>query len=105
MINAEQDHELLHAQGEGHLSTHSAAAPSGGRAVRHRTALAQRLVVLILLTVVVVPPLAGFYSYFTGIPLHLLASSKEGEEKETSAASGLPGIAMVPGREHTLEVA
>jgi cobalt-zinc-cadmium efflux system membrane fusion protein len=105
MINAEQDHELLHAQGEGHLSTHSAAPPSGAGAPRRKMGFGQRLVVLILLTVVVVPPMAGFYSYFTGIPLHLLASSKEKEEKETSAASGLSGIALVLGQTHTLEVA
>src|SRR5690348_13925712 len=103
MINAEQDDELLQAQGEGHLSTHSAAPPSGAGPVRRKMGFGQRLVVLILRTVVVVPPLAGFYSYFTGIPLHLLASSKEKEEKETSAASGLPGIALVSGQAHTLE--
>jgi cobalt-zinc-cadmium efflux system membrane fusion protein len=104
MINAEQDHELLHAQGEGHLSMHS-SSPPGAVAAPRRMGFGQRLVVLILLTVVLVPPLAGFYSYFSGIPLHLLASTKEKEEKETSAGSDLPGIALVAGRSHTLEVA
>jgi cobalt-zinc-cadmium efflux system membrane fusion protein len=63
----------------------------------------QRTVVAILLTVVVVPPLAGFYSYFSGIPLHLLASNKE-EDKETSGATVPPSITLVSGQAHTLEV-
>jgi cobalt-zinc-cadmium efflux system membrane fusion protein len=105
MINAAQDDELLHAQGEGHLTTTTAAPPSGAGAPQRKMGFGQRLVVLILLTVVVVPPLAGFYSYFTGIPLHLLASNKEKEEKENSATSGLSGIALVSGQAHTVEVA
>jgi cobalt-zinc-cadmium efflux system membrane fusion protein len=104
MINSEQDHELLHAQGEGHLSTHSPTAAHGGLPAR-KMGLGQRLVVLILLTVVIVPPLAGFYSYFSGVPLHLLASAKDKEETESSAAAGLAGITLVAGRAHTLEVA
>jgi cobalt-zinc-cadmium efflux system membrane fusion protein len=63
----------------------------------------QRLGALILLTVVIVPPMAGFYSYFTGIPLHLLASTKDKEEE--SASSAPAGVALVPGLAHTIEVA
>ena len=62
----------------------------------------QRAVVALLLTVVLVPPTAGFYSYFSGIPLHLLASSKE--EKETVASSAPPSVSLVSGQAHTLEV-
>jgi cobalt-zinc-cadmium efflux system membrane fusion protein len=55
--------------------------------------------------VVIVPPLAGFYSYFSGIPLHILASTKEKEEKEKSASSTSPGISLVSGPAHTVAVA
>jgi cobalt-zinc-cadmium efflux system membrane fusion protein len=66
----------------------------------------QKAVVLLLLTVVIVPPLAGFYSYFSGIPLHLLASNKEKDESETSAPSAALGasVSQVSGQAHTLEV-
>jgi cobalt-zinc-cadmium efflux system membrane fusion protein len=69
--------------------------------------LGQRVIVAILLTVVLVPPAAGFYSYFTGIPLHLLASTKdkqEDNEKKAPAASVRSGIVLVSGVAHTLEV-
>ena len=62
----------------------------------------QKTVVVILLTVVLVPPLAGFYSYFSGVPLHLLASTKE--EKRLKTASALPSVSLVSGQAHTLEV-
>ena len=67
------------------------------------TRIGRRTVIGILLTVVLVPPIAGFYSYFSGVPLHLLASvnkSKDGEQAGESAAS----IALVPGEERTLSV-
>jgi cobalt-zinc-cadmium efflux system membrane fusion protein len=64
----------------------------------------QRLVVVLLLTVVVVPPLAGFYSYFTGVPLHLLASSRDKQESESVASSVPPKVSLVAGQAHTLEV-
>jgi cobalt-zinc-cadmium efflux system membrane fusion protein len=54
------------------------------------------------LTVVLVPPAAGFYSYFSGVPLHLLASSPK--EKESLPSSAPPGISLVPGEAHTLKV-
>ncbi len=52
------------------------------RAARARLKMGwgQRSVVALLLTVVLVPPLAGFYSYFSGIPLHLLASTKDDKD-------------------------
>jgi cobalt-zinc-cadmium efflux system membrane fusion protein len=62
----------------------------------------QRVVVAILLTVVLVPPAAGFYSYFSGVPLHLLASKKE--DKETSGSTGPPSVTLVSGCPHTLQV-
>jgi len=63
----------------------------------------QRAVVALLLTVVLVPPAAGFYSYFSGVPLHLLAATKE-VEKETLASSEAPSVSLVSGRAHTLAV-
>ena len=46
-------------------------------AARLKMGLGQKAVVALLLTVVLVPPLAGFYSYFSGVPLHLLAAKKD----------------------------
>jgi cobalt-zinc-cadmium efflux system membrane fusion protein len=62
----------------------------------------QRVFVVILLTAVTVPPFAGFYSYFSGIPLHLLASSKEEEKSVETSAS--PSVTLVPGKAHTIQV-
>ena len=64
--------------------------------------MGRRLSSLILLTVVLVPPLGGFYSYFSGVPLHLLASSKEVEKAQD--ASALPSVSLVSGQAHTLKV-
>ena len=61
----------------------------------------QKAVVALLLTVVLAPPLAGFYSYFSGVPLHLLAAKKDEDDKE---AEGSTGIKLVPGQPHTLEI-
>ena len=49
---------------------------------RLKMGLGQKAVVALLLTVVLVPPLAGFYSYFSGVPLHLLAVKKVDKEGE-----------------------
>jgi cobalt-zinc-cadmium efflux system membrane fusion protein len=70
-MDADREYEeLMIARGE--------AGPSGGPAAATATApkrmgFGQKAVVVILLTVVLLPPLAGFYSYFSGTPLHLLA--------------------------------
>ena len=101
MINTEQDHELLHAQGDAHLIP---GTPTGGGSAPRKMGLGQKVVVLLLLTVVVVPPLAGFYSYFSGIPLHLLASSKDEKEKEGLESSAAQSVTLVSGRAHTLAV-
>ncbi|WP_254053887.1 efflux RND transporter periplasmic adaptor subunit [Singulisphaera sp. GP187] len=55
-----------------------------------------------LLIVVLVPPAAGFYSYFSGIPLHLLAG--KAADNESSAASAPQSVSLVPGQPHTLQV-
>ena len=64
--------------------------------------IGQKTVVAILLTVVLVPPLGGFYSYLSGVPLHLLASTKEVEKAQDPSA--LPSVLLVPGQAHTLKV-
>jgi len=71
-------------------------------AARLKMGWGQRAVVVVLLTVVLVPPLAGFYSYFSGVPLHLLAAKKlETEEEELEAATN---IALVPGNAHMVRI-
>jgi cobalt-zinc-cadmium efflux system membrane fusion protein len=106
MISSDQERELLRAQGDGHLlegAAGSSASPNAPPA-RRKMGIGQKIVVAVLLTVVLVPPLAGFYSYFTGIPLHLLASSKEKETEKAVEPSASPSIRLVPGQAHTLEV-
>ena len=56
----------------------------------------------LMLATLVVPPAAAFYSYFSGHPLHLLASGEK--EKEDSHSSEPPSIALVTGQPHTLNV-
>jgi cobalt-zinc-cadmium efflux system membrane fusion protein len=73
-------------------------------AARLKMGWGQRAVVLILLTVVIVPPLAGFYSYFSGVPLHLLASTKDDKETENSELDATRGVSLVAGKAHTLDV-
>ena len=70
--------------------------------VPRKMGFGQKVVVAILLTIVLVPPLGGFYSYFSGIPLHLMASSKEAEKSLEPAA--LPSLSLVSGQAHTLKV-
>jgi cobalt-zinc-cadmium efflux system membrane fusion protein len=62
----------------------------------------QKIVVALLLTVVLVPPLLGFYSYFSGVPLHLLAGTKD--DKEAGGSVTFHSVSLVPGSPHTLEV-
>src|SRR5271157_5339409 len=104
-MNLNEEHEaLLIAQGEAHLipgHTPGASTP-GARPAPRKMGYGQKAVVALLLTVVLVPPLAGFYSYFSGIPLHLLASSKEAEKALDSAT--LPSVTLVSGQAHTLKV-
>ena len=104
-MNRNEEHEaLLIAQGEAHLITGqtTAATTTGPKAAPRKMGTGQKIVVAILLTIVLVPPLGGFYSYFSGVPLHLLASSKEAEKAVDSAA--LPSVTLVSGQAHTLKV-
>jgi cobalt-zinc-cadmium efflux system membrane fusion protein len=104
-MNAKQQYEeLMRAQGEAHLiDGHGGSSPSpDARPAPRKMGIGQRIFVVILLTVVTVPPMAGFYSYFSGIPLHLLASSKEAEKAVESSAP--PSVTLVPGQPHTVTV-
>jgi cobalt-zinc-cadmium efflux system membrane fusion protein len=82
----------------------SPATLSVSGAARRRIGFGQSVVVVILLTVVLLPPLAGFYSYFSGTPLHLLASGKEAKDEEPSASAAPSSVSLVTGQAHTLEV-
>src|SRR6516162_9347535 len=73
-------------------------------AAQRKMGVGQRIVIVILLTVVIVPPSAAFYSYFTGVPLHLLAPSAKAEEPEGPAAKTLPRISLATSKPHTLNV-
>ncbi len=79
-----------------------ATPAAGGRAPR-KMGFGQKVVVLLLLTVVLVPPLAGFYSYFSGVPLHLLASGKDEKDNE-AVSSAAASVTLVAGQAHTLAV-
>ena len=87
MISPEQDNELMRASSEGHLipSTSASAQPSEAGAAPRRMGIGQRAVVALLLTVVLVPPSLAIYSYFSGVPLHLLASKKDDERRTQPA--------------------
>ena len=104
MSNEEQDYEVLRAQGEAHLIPEgsSPASPPTAGVPRRRMGLRQRVGVTILLSIVLIPPAAGFYSYFSGVPLHLLAAVKE-NKADTTAASP-PGVSLVPGKAHSVSV-
>jgi cobalt-zinc-cadmium efflux system membrane fusion protein len=104
-MNLDDEHKaLLIAQGEAHLipghtsGTPGEAQPSAPR----KMGFGQRVVVAILLTVVLIPPLAAFYSFFSGVPLHILASSKEAEKAQE--LSTLPRVSLVADQIHTLRV-
>ncbi len=87
-------HAVDHARD--HEMEHAAAA-------KLKMGWGQKIVVAILLTVVLVPPLAGFYSYFSGVPLHLLASTNKAETEDEEAAANR-SITLVAGKLHTVEV-
>jgi membrane fusion protein, heavy metal efflux system len=79
----EMDHEMEHA----------------ARA-RLKMGWGQRAVVALLLTVVIVPSVAGIYSYVSGVPLHLLAGKKQ--ETESEAEDELTSYKLVPDKPHTV---
>ena len=96
-------HTLLTEQGEepltaGHTSgtLTAASTPAQNQASDRKSSL------MLLLTTVMLPSLAGFYTYFTGVPLHLLAASKE--EGKALEAAVPPSISLVSEQLHTLKV-
>ncbi len=70
---------------------------------RRKMGFGQRVVIAMLLMLLVVPPMAGYYSYFSGVPLHLLASTKEDQE-ESPGSPASRAVSLVSGTAHTLEV-
>jgi cobalt-zinc-cadmium efflux system membrane fusion protein len=62
----------------------------------------RKVVIGVLLSAVILPPLAGFYSYFSGVPLHLLAGSRN--ENEATAGPVRERVTLVPGQAHTVKV-
>jgi cobalt-zinc-cadmium efflux system membrane fusion protein len=106
-MNSNRDREeSFHGLGNSQPTpgTSTSAPPMEALPPRRRMGFGQRVGVVAILIMVVVPPTAGFYSYFTGIPLHLLASTKDKEGEEASATSAAPSIALVSGQAHTLQV-
>ncbi len=107
-MNTDQANEKpLEEHAEGHPSTTTPASePPPAHHAPATMGFRQKLVVALLLTVIVVPPSLGFYSYFSGVPLHLLAATKreEEEEKQISEASAAASIAVVSGQAHTVDV-
>jgi cobalt-zinc-cadmium efflux system membrane fusion protein len=64
----------------------------------------QKIVALILVTVVLAPPMAAFYGYFSGKPLQWPSSRSGESEHDTPTSSAGPGISLVSGQARTLEV-
>jgi cobalt-zinc-cadmium efflux system membrane fusion protein len=108
MIKVERDPEPRHVAGVGHLSPTGASepVPSHGDTARKKMGLGQRITVVFLLILVLAPPLAGFYSYFSGVPLHFPASAKEpkDDDQKPGNSPGSSSVKLVPGRPHTVEV-
>ena len=84
-------------QAEMERSIHTPAAPAnlGGASL-----VIRRLTIALLLAAVLIPPAAGFYSYFSGVPLHLLAGTKTAKENLSPPES--PAITLAAGQAHTL---
>ncbi len=89
-------HPLEHGETQLPTSLPAAPASAASRAMR-------KIVIGIMLAVLVVPPAAGFISYFSGVPLHLIASTKKQDDKN-SAPAAAERVALVPGQPHTLKV-
>jgi len=79
-------------------SATSSSPPEASAASR----LVRKVVVSLLLALVLLPPAAAFYSYFTGVPLRVLASTKQGTNG--SAAAAAARLELVPGEPHTVTV-
>ena len=104
-MNFDEEHEaLLIAQGEAHLIPGQTAgmSTSDSRQAPRKMGLGQRAVVILLLTVVLTPPTAAFYSFFSGVPLHFLASAKKAERDQNAEARR--NVSLVRGKPHTLQV-
>jgi cobalt-zinc-cadmium efflux system membrane fusion protein len=106
MIHNELDRELLRAQGDPHriLTPPGSESASGAPEPKRRMGLGQKIFVVLLLMLVLIPSLASFYSFVSGVPLRLLASTKAKGEREEEASSARSEVTLVAGQPHTLEV-
>jgi cobalt-zinc-cadmium efflux system membrane fusion protein len=108
-MNLKDEHEQLRiAEGNPHPNRSDSSAPSPpARRARGKMGIGQKIIVVILLIVVTVPPTAAFYSYFSGVPLHLLAGAKDKEEREERAeveAAARSSVTLVPREAHSINV-
>jgi cobalt-zinc-cadmium efflux system membrane fusion protein len=78
----------------------SSEPPSEAGAAPRKMGFGQRIVVANLFLVVLIPPAAGFFSYFSGVPPHLLASTMVAK----ASSSSPPSVSLVPGHAHTVDV-
>ena len=66
-MNLDDEHKaLLTAGGEGHLIPDHAPTTKASPPAPRKMSFGQRIVAMFLLTLVLAPSLAGFYSYFWG---------------------------------------
>lgn len=65
------------------------------------TRIGRRAVIGLLLTVVLVPPAAGFYVFITGRPI---LPAKATEETERDRRNSIPTVRLVEGKGHTVDV-
>ena len=92
------DDELI-----GPSSAPASGPPSSAVVAPAKMGPVQKVIVALLLTAVIVPPLSGFYSFFSGVPLHLLGATKK-EQEETSQSPAQSSVSLVSGLAHTLAV-
>ena len=96
-----------HDRGQTHPVTPNSAPgsvatpPSVVKTPTRKMGPVQKVIVAILLSVVLIPPTAGFFSFFSGVPLHLLMSSAPGAA--AMKAAGTP-LSLVAGQAHTLNI-
>ena len=90
-------------EGQSVAIARDSAPPAASASPALKMRFGQKIVIATLLIILVVPPFLGYWSYFTGVPLHLLASTQK-EEKETALSSVQTSVTLVSGRVHTLAV-
>jgi len=98
-MNEEKAAVLALAQGPVDVVTEGEALPRPTR-----MGLGQRLVVVLLLSMVQIPPGLGIYSYLTGASVSLLSCRSEAREIEPQRGESEPPLMLEFGKPHTLVV-